>query len=96
MRLPAGASLATPTAGEALSRVRQRVAPAIAPRYGYVIARNVIGGVWLFWEGPNRQCLERWSYRQADAYRYRFRDAAAAAIPGNRLPRDSLILRVRL
>lgn len=96
VKLPAGASLATPTAGEALSRVRQRVAPRVAPRHGYIVARHLIGGVWLFWEGPNRQLVERWTYRQADAYRHRFRDAAAAAIPGNRLPRDSLILRVRL
>lgn len=93
--LPAGASLATPTAGGASLRLPARLTRARRPRYGYVVARHLVGSVWLYWHGPNRQCVERWGYRQAEAYRHRNVEAAAAAIPGNALPRDSLILRIR-
>lgn len=95
MTLPAGASLATPTAGGASLRLPARFTRARRPRYGYVVARHLVGSVWLYWQGPNRQCVEKWSYRQADAYRHRFPDAAHAAILGNNLPSSSLILRVK-
>lgn len=95
MTLPAGASLATPTAGGASLRITARFTRARVPRYGYIVSRHLVGNVWLYWQGPNRQCIERWSHRQAEAYRHRNVEAAAAAIPGNALPRDSLILRIR-
>lgn len=94
MTLPAGASLATPTAGGALTRLSARLTLTRTPRHGYIIARH-LGNVWLYWQGPNRQCIERWTYRQADAYRHKFSDAAHAAILGNSLPKESLILRVK-
>lgn len=93
--LPAGASLATNKAGGASLRLPARLTRAMRPRYGYVVARHLVGNVWLYWQGPNRQCIERWSYRQADGYRHKYSDAAHAAIPGNSLPPSSLILRVK-
>lgn len=95
MTLPAGASLATPKAGGASLRIAARFTRTRLPRYGYIIARNLVGNVWLYWEGPNRQYAERWTYRQGEAYRHRFSDSAEAAILGNNLPKDSLILRVK-
>lgn len=95
MTLPAGASLATPTAGGASLRLPARFTRARRPRYGYVVARHLIGNVWLYWQGPNLRGVERWSYRQADAHRHKYPDAAHAAILGNSLPKESLILRVK-
>lgn len=95
MTLPAGASLATPTAGGASLRLPARLTRARRPRYGYIVARHLIGNVWLYWQGPNPRCVEKWSYRQADAYRHKYSDAAHAAILGNNLPSSSLILRVK-
>ena len=66
------------------------------PRHVHIITRDIGAGIRLYWCGQTLAGRERWSHRSSDAARFIHLDAAQAAVRGCNLPKDSLILRVKL